>query len=511
MRTKGRFKKNLGTILVIMMVIQVFSGCLDQKPPSTVTGHVTAEDGSYIPDVKVTFLGKETFTDEEGYFSFDVPPGAGNLSLSKEGFVEIAIVVEVADESIDTKTVVLPEEFGDIVRIGESTEEEYTPSPEAENLIQYYSGMGFDQIGTVRVEYTTGIMNITTLITSTKSAFVIESEGAGSIMFDFTEKVKEIRVEEFVFTASFDALPGEYVVTLQEEFEWGSAEDLEDFQRIFAEKNEEEPEPSEASEFIKSLMEIDEDSVHPDLLYIVHEPTEKIHTKNVFLAFGGAEKEVVLISPQQDVTSASQHDRKGLTRNFEPLYLIQQHWGFINTVVHGLHGVMYPPPKWGIVAWWQRQLKKFAALDKKRELVFERRKLEAEKRKLEAEKDTAENDKMWSENYIEEIEEKKKELEELKKKLEEQKKELEEKEGKISGCNGYRLRLKEEIKWFEEQIGIIEEGIKDYEKYIKETEEEIKECEKKIKENEDKIKKIEKRLKEIEESIKPLDLIMEDC
>lgn len=510
-----------------MIVIQSLSGCLNQAPRSTITGHVIAEDGSSIPNVKVTYLDQEAFTDEEGYFSLDVSPGAGKLSLSKEGVIEVKIVTEAAaDESIDTGTVVLPEIEG-VLRIEEVTKEEYVPSPDVDTLMYYYTDKGFEHVGTIRVEYTDGAMNITALITSTSSAFVIESDGTGSIMFDFTKKTKEIRVEDFVLIASFGATSEEHFITLLEEPEWGSAEDEKEFQEIFTEKNREE---SEASEFIKSLMDIDEDSVHPDFLrkYGVSEE----NMGDVFLGFGTAAAEYVFI-PQHDGNSGSrndetfqriffekmeksaalQHDRiaGNITRNLKNSFLFPQYWGLFNTIVIQLQGVMNPPVNWRIIAWQRRQNRKFAALDEKRKLVFEQRELEAEKKKLEAEKSKDEDYKICDEGYKEELEEYKKELEEYKEYLEAKKKYLEAQIKNYSACDRGHARLKEEIEAIKKQIELIDKEIADNDKNIEKTENEIKKRENEIKENEDRIKKIEKRLKEIEQSKKKLDKIMEDC
>ncbi|KYK34331.1 MAG: hypothetical protein AYK18_14235 [Theionarchaea archaeon DG-70] len=49
---------------------------MEQTPPLTVAGCILSEDGRAIPEVKVAYLQRETFTDDEGCFSLeDVPPG----------------------------------------------------------------------------------------------------------------------------------------------------------------------------------------------------------------------------------------------------------------------------------------------------------------------------------------------------------------------------------------------------------------------------------------------------
>jgi len=49
---------------------------MEQTPPLTVAGCILSEDGRAIPEVKVAYLQRETFTDDEGCFPLeDVPPG----------------------------------------------------------------------------------------------------------------------------------------------------------------------------------------------------------------------------------------------------------------------------------------------------------------------------------------------------------------------------------------------------------------------------------------------------
>lgn len=222
-----KFQKKMRYALVITLLITTFSGCIEQSPASpepeppmtpgsTVTGCVTADDGTSIPDVEVAFFSQKTLTDENGCFSFEgVSPGTGTLSVRKEGFAEVIVLVEArADVSVDTGTIILPQASGDIVRVEELPREEYVPGPDADTLIHYYIDMGFDEEGSVRVEYAQGTTVVTGLTTSTSSAFVFENNGAAGILFDFSEELKEIRVGDIVLVGSFGAEIEEYVFIL---------------------------------------------------------------------------------------------------------------------------------------------------------------------------------------------------------------------------------------------------------------------------------------------------------
>ena len=273
---KRRFQKKVPITLVVILVFQLISGCMEQKPPLTITGCILSEDGSHIPDVKVTYLQHETSTDAEGCFSLEVPPGTGSLSLNKEGFIPIQTVVTVSD-SLDVGTIVLPKMYVDITVVEEVIDYEHGSA--AGDVIHYYSTAGFDEQGTIKVEYATITepMHITVLVTSTQSAFVIEHDGALGIMFDFSEKRKELYMGDIIFTAAFG---GEWDVHLFSEQEpvWNS-EDDEEFQELFSEKMEED---SEAAEFIRKIENIVEDSVHPD---VFRAPGFKVHTASG-LSFG---------------------------------------------------------------------------------------------------------------------------------------------------------------------------------------------------------------------------------
>lgn len=229
---KNQHWKGLSLLMAVMMIVPYFSGCIDKTSTATamITGHVTAHDGSSIPQVKVTNLQHETMTDGEGYYSLKgVSPGVNKLSLSKEGFVETTIVVEpVADETIDVGSIELYKEFEDVKKIEELTDEECMPGPDAENLIQYYASLGFENVGTIRVEHTSGIMNITALATSTSSAFVLEGNGAVGILFDFSEMTKEVCLGNIFLGAPFGPDAEEYILILQEpEQNPGGKEDYE--------------------------------------------------------------------------------------------------------------------------------------------------------------------------------------------------------------------------------------------------------------------------------------------
>lgn len=190
----------------------------------------------YYPKCGGNLSSQRTLTDEKGCFSFEnVDPGKNKLSVRKEGFSEVIVIVEAQKNgSVDMGTIMLPSKFEDITRIEELAEEEYVPGPDADNFIQYYTDMGFERTGAVRVEHTGRKTTITALATSTSSAFVFENDGAAGILFDFSERLKEIRVGNMVLVGSFGAEIEEYILLFPQE-EITSDED-EKSHKIFLEK-----------------------------------------------------------------------------------------------------------------------------------------------------------------------------------------------------------------------------------------------------------------------------------
>jgi hypothetical protein len=451
---RRKFQKKLSIAVIIVMIIQFFSGCMEQTPATAhITGCVTAEDGSCIPGVKVTFLLKETFTDAKGSFSLEVSPGTGKLSLSKEGCLEVAIVVKaVAKESIDTEPIVLPKKSGVIIKIEELTEEEYVPGPDADNFIQYYTDMGFDEIGAVQMECTAGTMNVFSLVTSTESAFVLEGSGTAGIVFDFSEEVKEIHTGDMVLSTAFDSDEWHTDIPSLHDVEWGSEEDEKTFQKIFAEKMKEK---SEVLEFIKIVMEI-KDLAHHNLFCKVR----RSYDAHTILSISLSVREHGFVPLQQKVLQGSEKREYGVE-----ISLLD---GFnLDAIINGF---------WDAMIEAMKEMKKD---------------LEEEEKNFEDLKKEFEDEIKKIKDGIKNLEDEIKKIEDLKKELEDEKEELEDKKKKAECTEEGKI---------EEDIKKIEEKIKKIEEEIKEAEDLVLAAEEGIKIGEESITEIEKRLKEIEQS-----------
>lgn len=521
-RVKRRFQKKVFITLFVILVIQSISGCMEQKPPLTIKGCIVSEDGSAIANVKVSYLQKETFTDEEGCFALEASPGTGNLSLSKDGFIEVRTYIDVSD-SIDVGTMILLEKYGDITVIEEVTE--YEPGSAAENVFSYYSTTGFDELGTIKAEYAavTEPLYITVLVTSTQSAFVIESDGAVGIMFDFSEKRKELYMGDIVFTAAFG---GEWYVQLfsEQELVWNS-EDDEDFQELFSEKMEE---ASDAAEFIKRIESITEDSVHPDILLRARESSEAhIHRGvNDLISSGIAgslqysvwdsEQKVHLLKRR---TPASEYTAK----IFDVGHLPMQQPEFVTTVALALRGIINPPggvgppPIHWIIKELAKMLREIYKSHQARGNDLKKR-LEDSKKDMENQKKDLENKKKNLEEQKEDLKKQRQDLEKNKKNLEDIKRDFEKllEEFKYYGTEAKRIeneikKLEETIEKLDEAIKKLDNEIENLDKEIKNFDKEIKDCDNTIKNLEDTIKKVEEELKKIEESIKTLEEIIIDC
>ena len=511
---KRRFQKKVPIILVVILVFQLISGCMEQKPPLTITGCILSEDGSHIPDVKVTYLQHETSTDAEGCFSLEVPPGTGSLSLNKEGFIPIQTVVTVSD-SLDVGTIVLPKMYVDITVVEEVIDYEHGSA--AGDVIHYYSTAGFDEQGTIKVEYATITepMHITVLVTSTQSAFVIEHDGALGIMFDFSEKHKELYMGDIIFTTAFG---GEWDVHLfsEQELVWNS-EDDEEFRELFSEKMEED---SEAAEFIRKIENIVEDSVHPD---VFRAPGFKVHTasglsfgvEDRFYRTGWNFKETVHLSEEKEPVKYSV--------KFADFGHSPQQLEFVSTLVHALRWVINPPNRINLppINWVRKELAR--ALKELHELHQKygkdiKKRLEDSKKDLEKQKKDSENRKKELEKQKEELKKHKENLEKSKKELEDLKKEHEKLKEELKYYGGEVKRIESEIEKLEKTIKELEDSIKNIDNETKKLDDETKKLDDEtkklgddIKKLEDTIKMMEKRLKEIEESIKVLDRIISDC
>lgn len=183
-----RFQKRVSIALAVILVFSSIPGCVEQTPPLTVTGCILSEDGGAIPEAKVAYLQYETFTDEEGCFSLeDVSPGTGDLSLSKEGCVTMTTIVTVTD-SVDVGTVVLPEKYGDIAVVEGAAK--YEPGVAAEDMIHYYSTMGFDELGTIKAEYAAEPIYITVLKSSTRPSRSVTTKSRTSTIKSRTSMMK---------------------------------------------------------------------------------------------------------------------------------------------------------------------------------------------------------------------------------------------------------------------------------------------------------------------------------
>lgn len=509
-------------VSIILMLILPFSGCVTQPPSPTaaVKGRVAAEDGIGIPGVKVTHDYGEAFSDDEGYFSLECSPGVCSLSFSKEGHAKMTIVITVADTGTDTGVIVMLQSEH-VLHI-----EELTAYVSTENLIDSYIMKGFENLGTIRVEYTEGALYITTLVTSTQSGFVLEHQEAAGVVFDFSAYTKEIHMGEIGLTAPFGT--DEWHAFIEES--WSSQEDEEEIQYNFAETLKEDP---EIQAFVEMIAAIEEDSVRPDFLQKAR-LSEAAQTDHGFFrieGFGTVQGLFALPvnllrwdSPyRKEAHGAEKKELEARNTSVIENGQLFEHENleFVSTVVYGLRWVINPPkavrpPQ---IDWVRKvlamKIKVFLEIlqesteNLKKEFENSKKEMEDSRKNLEDSGKALENSRKEVENSKKALEDSKKSLEDLKKKYEEM--------GSVRGSYGgdiYKNKIKElekEIQKLEKTIKELEDTIKDLDNGIKRNEKATEELNEKISKFEEDIKDIEQRLQEIKAWKKILDDIIKDC
>lgn len=449
--------------------------------------------------MKVTNGVQETLSDEEGYFSLECPPGAHRLSLSKEGFATTTIAVTLEDTTVNTGTIVLLQsEY--IVTI-----EEVEGYVSQEKYIAYYTGKGFKELGTIRVEYTEGMpLYVTTLITSTQSVFVLEDEGATGVLFDFSTRTKEIYMGEFVLTAPFG---GDEWRGFAEGL-WSSQEIGKEIEDKFAELLKEEP---ELVEFVEMIGTIEEDTVSPAVLQNAYESSGEAPPGESFLTVKSSvvHRSAFLTSLGLDAhryTARESTNSVTVKTAQTAQTLLQEDLAFISTIIYGLRGVITWPK--GINFAIALPTRKRVARAYKKALEEVQGPLEDGKKNWENLKKKLEDSKKALEDSKKNLEDSKKGLEDSKKKLEDIKREYENRRGE--GCRDQKLYEKE-IKDLEKEIKELEDAIKKCEDSIKEVEKGIEGAKKSIESCEEEIRKRADLLEQIEAWKGIMDIIIKDC
>jgi hypothetical protein len=280
----------LALTLAVLVVLPLYAACGgtpsdDGVIPTEILGRVITEEATGIAGVNVTVLaqGISTTSDEDGYFSLTgVSSGPARVSLSKGGFVQAVIFAEAEpEESVAVGEIVLPSSFGEVITVGELTQDEYQPTEQAAGVLQTYLDLGFETVGTLRVTLATGEMHITALTKGvTQSAFVLDSNGASGILLDFTDRTEELIFADstLVFKGPFgeemlplsrasfreETLP---VFTSANDTQWGSETDKEEFQELFLEK---EKTKDTASDYKKKVKDISADLATPSKIKEAH-------------------------------------------------------------------------------------------------------------------------------------------------------------------------------------------------------------------------------------------------